>query len=240
MKEMPQPPRNYLTQEQVNFIINDIDNHQVPLDTVKFDSNLFKGYKNIIIVGPPRSGTTFTGRAIAHTLSYKYIDENTFNNRDVRIFNNLIKNGNNVIQAPGFTHIAHLIANPHILIVFLVRKWSDITKSLVRTNGKISDWQYTSTLYEYELYNRMNPGIRTHCTPFHDPNVKQYFDKYIDKKGYAIDMHYKMWKYYQRNQIPNWIQLDYESMNSHPMWVEKNERKNTSRKEISLPPGWNK
>ena len=42
-----------------------------------------------------------------------------------------------------------------------------------------------------------------------------------------------MWKYYQRDKIPNWIQLDYESMKSHPMWVDKDKRQNTTRKQIS-------
>ena len=140
--------------------------------------------------------------------------------------------GGNVAQAPGFSHIAHLIANEDNLIVFMVRKWSDIVKSLYRIEGKISNWVYTKTLYEYELFNRINPGIRTNCNPPTDPEVEEYFKKYIDKNSYFLEVPYKMWKYYQRDKIPNWIQLDYESLSSHPMWVDKKNRKNTTRKQL--------
>ena len=232
MNEMPQPKREYLSKEQIEFVINDIDQYQVPLSTTKYDIELFKGYKNIIIIGSPRSGTTFTGHALAKTLSLNYVDENEYNLRNANLFNKIMDKGNNIAQAPGFTHIAHLLADKDNLIVFMVRRWSDIIKSLYRIEGKLSNWVYARTLYEYELFNRINPGIRTHCNPSTDLEVEEYFKKYIDKNGYALEMIYKMWKYYQRDKIPNYIQLDYESLSTHPMWVSKENRRNTTRKEL--------
>ena len=55
MNEMPQPRREYLSKEQTEFVINNIDKHQVNLEVTKYDIELFKGYKNIIIIGNPRS-----------------------------------------------------------------------------------------------------------------------------------------------------------------------------------------
>ena len=115
----------------------------------------------------------------------------------------------------------------------MVRRWSDIVKSLYRIEGKISNWIYASTLYEYELYNRKYPGIRTNCIPFEDLEVEPYFNHYVNKKSYMLDIPYKIWKYYQRDKIPNWIQLDYQSMKAHPIWVDKDKRQNTTRKQIS-------
>ena len=234
MDEMPQPKRGYLSKKQTEFVINDIDQYQVPLSTTKYNIELFKGYKNIIIVGSPRSGTTFTGHALAKSLSLNYVDENSYDLRNVDLFNKIMDRGNNVAQAPGFTHIAHLLANKDNLIVFMVRKWSDIIKSFYRIEGKISNWVYTKTLYDYELFNRINPGIRTKCNPPVDLEVESYFKKYINEDSYLLEVLYKMWKYYQRDKIPNWIQLDYESLSIHPMWVSKKYRKNTTRKQLQV------
>ena len=234
MNEMPQPKREYLDEKQTEFVINNIDQYQVPLSTTKYNIELFKGYKNIIIVGNPRSGTTFTGHALAKSLGLNYVDENSYDLRNANLFNKIMDRGNNVAQAPGFTHIAHLLANKDNLIIFMVRKWSDIIKSLYRIEGKISNWVYTKTLYDYELFNRINPGIRTKCNPPVDLEVESYFKEHIDKNSYMLEIPYKMWKYYQRSKIPNWIQLDYESLSTHPMWVDKKNRKNTTRKRLQV------
>ena len=234
MDKMPQPKREYLDEKQTEFVINNIDQYQVPLSTTKYNIEVFKGYKNIIIVGNPRSGTTFTSHALAKSLGLNYVDENSYGLRNANLFNKIMDRGNNVAQAPSFTHIAHLLANKDNLIVFMVRKWSDIIKSLYRIEGKISNWVYTKTLYDYELFNRINPGIRTKCNPPIDLEVESYFKKHIDKNSYLLEVPYKIWKYYQRSKIPNWIQLDYESLSTHPMWVDKKDRKNTTRKQLQV------
>ena len=42
MNEMPQPKREYLNKEQTEFVINNIDKHQVNLEVTKYDIELFK------------------------------------------------------------------------------------------------------------------------------------------------------------------------------------------------------
>jgi hypothetical protein len=41
-----------------------------------------------------------------------------------------------------------------------------------------------------------------------------------------------MWKYYQKHQIKNTIELNYESMSVHELWIDKSKRKNFTAKQI--------
>ena len=40
-----------------------------------------------------------------------------------------------------------------------------------------------------------------------------------------LDILYSMWYEYQKQNIKNTIELDYESLSVHPMWVKKEHRK---------------
>ena len=73
---MKLPEKIYLTEEYIQRVFNEIDQFEVELNTVDYNESLFKGYKRIIIVGPQRSGTTFTSQALSNTLKllYNYIN----------------------------------------------------------------------------------------------------------------------------------------------------------------------
>jgi|TARA_Y100000592_G_scaffold76476_1_gene119730 hypothetical protein len=228
---MKAPDKKLLTEEQINQVFDEINHFQVPLETINFEKKLFEGYRNIIVTGAPRSGTTITGKMLAETISFKYVDENEFGCRNFKQFKLISNQGKNVIQAPGISHIAHFLPNDDDLVVFMVRPWSDIVKSLYRILGKLSNWILTDTLYEYELFNRKNPGIRCDSTPAIDTEVEDYFIKHVDRESYYLEMTYKMWKFYQRDKIKNWLQLDFESMSAHPLWIDKKDRKNFTRKQ---------
>ena len=227
---MKSPDKISLSDSQIKQVFDKIDNFQVELNTVDYNEELFRGYRNIIVVGNPRSGTTITGKMLADTLSYEYMDEMTFRCRNFTLFKKILNTGEKVIQAPGISHIAHFLPSDEDLVVFMVRPWSDIVKSLHRISG-LSNWILTDTLYDYELYNRKNPGVRTNCVPAVDLEVEDYFKKHINRDSYFLEIPYKMWKYYQRDKIKNWVQLNYESMRFHPMWIDKEERKHFTRKQ---------
>jgi len=120
MDEMPQPKRGYLSKKQTEFIINDIDQYQVPLSTTKYNIELFKGYKNIIIVGNPRSGTTFTGHALAKSLSLNYVDENSYGLRNVDLFS---KN--------------KILCFLHIFLPFIISSLQDLSSILINSNPSL-------------------------------------------------------------------------------------------------------
>ena len=135
----------------------------------------------------------------------------------------------NVIQAPGFTAVSHHLSTDEDLIVFMVRGWSDIVKSLYRLNNSLSSLVIMDYIYEWDRFNYVNPVVRFNCTNDVNSIIGDFYDRYVDKDSYYLDSLYKMWKYYQRDKIKNWIQLNYESMKIHPNWIDKNLRRNFKR-----------
>jgi len=208
--------KTYLTDEQYKYALNEIDCFQVSLDAVDFRPDLFTGYERIAVVGPQRSGTTFTGQALADALAFNSVDESAFGVRDKQRFAKIWQNRNIVVQAPAMTHCIHTVAGPNDLVVFMTRKWSDILKSVKRKNGRLS----TNILSRVSVPMDRVPFLEA------DPETQQTYDRVNNPSTY-----YNMWKHYQRKKIPNAIALNYESMNQHPMWKDKDLRANFTAKQ---------
>lgn len=218
------PEKIFLAEDQIQQVFNEIDQFTIELDTIDYDKKLFKGYKRIIIVGPQRSGTTFTSQALANTLNFRNVDEAEFNVRDVDIFRNIMKQENIVVQAPSMTCRIQTLVGDDDLVVFMSRKWSDILKGVHRKNGRLSNWILMKTMFNIERYYFNE----------YDNIAGEFFDKYVNKNSYYLDAYYNMWKYYQSKVIPNCIILKYGSMKNHPMWLNKDQRENFRNKQISL------
>lgn len=234
----PDPPDRFdLTDAQIQKIFAKVDTFQVPLNEVQFDVNLFKGYKRIIIVGNQRSGTTFTSQAIAKSLSFKCFDEKEFHTKDVDKFKNILKQKNIIVQAPGLTHLIHNLVSKDDLVIFMVRKWSDIFKSIYRNSGRLTNWVFMDSVYQlnryyysYGYYRDSNLNTQE-LYDTKDEECDAIFNKVVDRSSYHLDVVYKMWKFYQRDLITNYIELDYESLKSHPLWIDKKFRKEFSPKQ---------
>ena len=151
------------------------------------------------------------------------------NLRNVKTCKGVMNREKNVIQAPGFTAVSHHLSTDEDLIVFMVRGWSDIVKSLYRLNNSLSSLVIMDYIYEWDRFNYVNPVVRFNCTNDVNSIIGDFYDRYVDKDSYYLDSLYKMWKYYQRDKIKNWIQLNYESMKIHPNWIDKNLRRNFKR-----------
>ena len=227
---MKPPVKKYINDNQLQDVFGEIDNFQVPLEPVGYDEDLIKGYDRIVIVGPQRSGTTFVSQAITDTLSFKNIDEHAFNVKDVGMFKNIFKQKDIVVQAPGLTHLIHNLVGENDLVIFMTRKWSDIIKSVYRKNGKLSNWILMGEMYDVNKHYYTTGYYKDASGKIHylyqekDSKCESIFEKVVEKDSYYLDVVYKMWKHYQRDLITNYIQLDYESMKSHPMWVDKQQR----------------
>ena len=74
------PEKKKLSGDELAEHLKKIDDFQVELDVVKYNPKLFEGYDRIVVLGPQRSGTTFTAKAISNTLGedWHYIDEGQF------------------------------------------------------------------------------------------------------------------------------------------------------------------
>lgn len=222
MEELRKPDKKKLSQDEYMEHLQRIDEFQVPLDNVvSYKPELFEGYDRIVVLGPQRSGTTFTGKAISNTLGedWHYQDESTFQTKNMKDFRSSWKKDHHVFQAPGLTHLAHEFAGENDLVVFMVRKWSEILRSVKRISKKgPTNWILMDEVYDMNKFHYKFVG-------------EELYDKYVDRNSYFLDVIYKMWKHYQIKLIPNYIHLDYESMNKHPMWIDKKERLNFSPKQ---------
>jgi hypothetical protein len=237
---MKPPIKKYINDSQLQQIFEEIDNFEVPLSSKNYDENLIRGYDRIIIIGSQRSGTTFVSQAISNTLGFRNVDENEFNVKDVNKFKNIFKQKNIVVQAPGLTHLIQNLVSENDLVIFMTRKWSDIIKSVFRKNGKLSNWILMNDMYDVNKYYYSTGYFKDLHGKVHelydkkDEKCESVFKEVVDKNSYYLDVVYKMWKYYQRDLIPNYIELDYESMKLHPMWVNKQNREDFSPKQTKI------
>jgi hypothetical protein len=218
------PEKIFLDESHTHQVFDEIDNFQVEIDSTEYDDGLVKGYDRIVIVGPQRSGTTFTSQALSETLSFRNVDEGEFDVRNVELFKNIFREKNIVVQAPAMTCRIQKFVGEKDLVIFMVRKWSDIVKSLYKKNGRISNWIIMDTLYDVEKF---------YFTEY-DSNAEKFYNNHVDRDSYYLDAYYKMWKHYQKDIIPNAISLEYESMKNHPTWIDKKHRKNFHEKQTRL------
>ena len=221
---MDLPEKIFLDENQTKKVFNEIDNFQVKIDSVEYNKNLIEGYDRIVIIGTQRSGTTFTSQALSETLSFRNVDEAEFDVRNVDLFKNVFKEKNIVVQAPAMTCRIQKLVGENDLVIFMVRKWSDIIKSVYRKNGKISNWVVMDTMYD----------IEKHYYSEYDSECGKIYDKVVNRNSYYLNAPYNVWKHYQKDLIPNAISLEYESMKNHPMWIDKEDRKNFHEKQTRL------
>ena len=125
------PPKVFLSHIEIQNIFSNIDSKYVDVNPVKYSEDLFKGYKRVFIICPQRSGTTFTSKAIASTLGFKFLDEEDFGVVDFEKFKSLFELEGIVVQAPDMTSRIHTLVGTDDLVVFMTRKWSDIVKSIL-------------------------------------------------------------------------------------------------------------
>lgn len=155
-------------------------------------------YRAILVTGPQRSGTRIGAKIIAHDTGHAYIDENEFDVRKVELFREVVKGNNIVVQCPGMCRTIEQYSAQDVLIVLMRRAIKDIIASEKRVG-----WQ-TGPYSEYELY-----GIRRQV-------AKWYRGR--DLKPIS-ELKYRYWDEYQKAKIMNYIELEYESLSGHPLWI---------------------
>lgn len=160
-----------------------------------------KKHDQILIVGPQRSGTTIAAKMIAHDLGYKtFLEEQIlfdYNNLQGLIIGNRRQGIKGTYQAPNFTAYCHLLAGEPA-VVLMVRDVKDILASQQRIK-----WG--------------GPGGK---------NERDELARYFRDTGIASEVKYEVWHKYQKKLIKYPYELPYESLKDHPLWVERNQRKN--------------
>ena len=214
----------------------------------------FEKFNKIIVLGPQRSGTTVAAQMIASDLGYTYVDEAEYHTNSHRHFRIQLELATeretpSVIQAPNMTSQIHNILsleskfkldrkiNDDTLVIFMTRNKDDILKSMMKiSNGKckscgqdysyeLNDLQMERTLEKYKI-NYQSEKV--------DENIELVFHELTKSDKTTIDISYSMWYGYQRQRIKNSIELEYESLSQHPMWIPKEQRINFHKKQTRL------
>lgn len=162
-------------------------------------------FSKILVTGPQRSGTRIGAKIIAYETGHTYIDENEFEINNCLLFKEMLSKHNVVLQCPGMCYNIHSYSDEDTLIILMVRAIADIIESEERIG-----WR-TGPYSEYENY-----GIRRKVAKYYrGRNLKP-----------ISEIKYKFWNDYQKERIKHYVELDYEFLNSHPLWVSKKERNN--------------
>ena len=163
--------------------------------------NLSK-FEKVIVTGPPRSGTTISGKIIAHELGYEFIDEHQYeHNISVKFVEILLTRSSVVVHTTSFTRDIHLIKN--IPIVLVKRNINDILKSFEnskRFKGK----------HENGLFAR-----------FDDEALGIILNHYGCKNGCVPEVIYD--HFYKHNK--DFFELNYEDLKDHELFIDKDKRK---------------
>jgi len=170
------------------------------MELSEFISQRNPDHKRILVTAPQRAGTTIAAKMIAEITGYPYCDEDGIVIDDLtKFFTFHFESHSYVLQAPGLSFIAHRL--PVDLVVFMHRDIDDIAKSEQRIN-----WHSQWNNYETDKY-------------FYDGNLNN-----------ARRIKYEVWNKFQKpfmeKHNKQYIDLDYESLKSHPLWIDKTSRKN--------------
>ena len=159
-----------------------------------------KQYKRILVTGPQRSGTKIAARMIAADTGYKYIDENVFSFNEDK-FAKIILAEFIVVQCPTMSSTIEYYAEDDTLIVFMFRDLDDIADSEDRMGWTVGDYQ---ELYKFGM----------------TVNQARMFRR---DGGRTAPLKYKLWAG-QKTVIKHYLELEYESLSDHPLWIPKEKR----------------
>ncbi len=170
----------------------------------------------ILVSGPQRSGTTIAAKMAAKDTGYEYIDEGQFDAGARATFSRIVNYRTGiVVHCPGMSYAIHEFANEDRLVVWMVRDVEDIYASEQRVG-----WWKNGPYRELRKYGYTDEGAKG----------------YLEGGGRIARVKYEYWERVQRDKIPHWLEIEYESLCYHPMWVPKELRVNFRIKQTECHP----
>ena len=93
--------------------------------------------------------------------------------------------------------------------------------------------------YHYEVnkfqHSKIKNKYSTHAISKHiDSEAIMAYDELTKSSVTTIDVTHSMWYGFQKHRIKNNMELEYESLSSHPMWIPKEQRINFHKKQTRL------
>ena len=153
-----------------------------------------KSYRSILVTGPQRSGTRIIAKCIAHDTGYKYIDESYLG-----MFSGSVIRTHNILEGDGIIvqgpGVCHGCDEMEDLGNTLIVMCMRNIDDIIKSQGRINWRCEKSELGKYGLRHWEGP---------------------------ACAVKYDEWET-QKQGIEHWLQVEYESMAIHPLWVDDRE-----------------
>ena len=183
---------------------------------------MFEQLKNrrILVSGPQRSGTRICAKMIAHDTGLSYIDETEFpelflgksiDDRDqnwqeigqqvAEAVQKVIDTREFVLHCPPFMPWIHLVRGA--LVVIMWRSIEEIVRSIKRI-----DWKKRRQELEYNKMGYTRFG-RSKLTKTNLP---------------IAEIKYRYWTEYQKDNVEEFLGVEYNILCQHPLWVPQQER----------------
>lgn len=166
-----------------------------------------KAFELVVVTGPQRSGTTIATIILADSLGYASVLEEAFREDDLFRFGATLYNRRRcVVQAPAMAAICHLIKNPAIAVVFMMRPLADIVSSQNRIG-----WTATHDGYEKRKY----------LVPEDDPRP-------------IASVKTQAWRLQKSILGSRAFELAYDSLAAHHLWVPRGLRTDFGPRQTTL------
>jgi diaminopimelate decarboxylase len=163
-----------------------------------------KKYKRVLVTGPQRSGTRIASKMIAHDTNLRFVREEEFSVHSVSLFELIVtREFTIVVQCPGMSHIIHKYSASDTMIVMMMRNVEDIVASEERIGW---DHGYFRELLKLGISNSAAELRRARREGVRPSELK-----------------YENWET-QKEVIQHYIEVDYESLSEHELWIPKEDR----------------
>lgn len=152
------------------------------------------GYRVILVSGPQRSGTRLVAHAIAEDTGHRYVDEVEFGTHKNSQFDRIVEQGNCIV-----------IQCPAVARWVHEYSGEDVLVVFVRRN----------------IEDIIASQKRIGWTERFEWSELQHYEANV---GPIAQVKYAFWETFQKPNITHWLEVEYESLSEHSLWVAKDKR----------------
>jgi len=181
---------------------------------------LVPSFPAVAVTGPERSGTTIATEMICHSTGYANVIEETWDNDFDRLWRILGERQRVAVHAPHLTYRLHEVdekCGDRVLVVFMQRSVDDIVASQRRAN-----WGVRSG----HCPDGGDPkGWGSPASRWYDGMSHELFRDVIDPDAHLCLNRQQVWERRQKALVSHYVDVEYESLRSHSLWLEPDRRR---------------
>lgn len=165
-----------------------------------------KAFDKIVVSGPQRTGTTICTKMIAADTGHECLLEESFSGENFwGDFENLYKTL--LSDKKVVCQVPSLSPYVHLLPENVAVIFMMRHSNDIRASEKRINWQ----------------------------DQQRQLERYFRTEGEAHHVKYEVWDKYQKPHIKNCFEIPYGSLEGHPLWIEKDKRKDFGPRQTNLP-----